>query len=429
MNLATVPRRRRGHAALGGSLDVSFPMFREVRRAVWLCQAALLTWATLGLQMRLPTPVLGGLVVIGLATEALAVWWAKRGVTQDHVLGLLLLDIALHTAVFALSGGPFNPFTSLYLVSVVLAALLLARWRRWLVFAGALGAFGALFAVERFAAQRWELPGHSETMRLHLNGMWVSFVLTGGFVVYFVQQLLEALLAREAKLTEVKRRVAQHEKMTAVTTLAAGAAHELATPLGTIAVANTEMRRALEHCEVPMSVREDAALVTTQLERCRRILDTLSARTGLASAQNLGRFGVAEWLAEALQGLPNQERIRTRQLPNIEVHGPRFALVQAMRNLVKNALEHSRSAVSVEVIDEGPTLVMVVEDDGPSPDTQLMSRWGEPFFTTKQAGGMGLGVFLARVVAEQLGGSLSFSALEGSGTKARFEVSREVRRE
>jgi two-component system, sensor histidine kinase RegB len=410
-----------------GALDVSMPWFRAVRRAVWACQLALLLWAWLGLGIRLQVVWLLALVAVGFASEVAAWWWQRTRVSEDRVLGLMLLDTALHTGVFALSGGPFNPFTALYLVNVVLAALVLSRPRQWIQLAVSLAGFAALFLVDEVAPAAWQLPNHAELMRLHLGGMWLAFVVAAGFIVSFVQRMLAALARREAQLAEVRRVSAQHEKLAALTTLAAGAAHELATPLGTIAIASAELARALDRLEAPQGLRDDVALVRAQVQRCRVILQGMSARSGELAGEAVTSFPVEAWLGDALDGLHEATRVRTVGDTALEVRGPRAALAQALRNLVKNALEASQAEVVVEVRSIAGRLRVSVADRGEGLSTPVAARLGEPFFTTKPVGtGLGLGVFLARTLAQQLGGSLTFDAEPGGGTRASLELPREL---
>jgi len=406
-----------------GPLDVSLPWFRWVRRAVWGCQLLLLLWAWLGLRIHLQVAWLLALIAVGFGSDALAWWWQRRGVSEDRLLALMLLDTALHTGVFALSGGPFNPFTALYLVNIVLAALVLSKARQWAQLLASLLGFAALFLVDKVAPATWELPNHQELMRLHLAGMWLAFVVSAGFIVSFVQRLLTALRGQERQLSEARRLSAQHEKLAALTTLAAGAAHELATPLGTIAVASHEMSRALEKLEVPPSLRDDAKLVREQVERCRAILQSMSARSGELAGEALTTFPVDTWVAEATADLRGAERVQNPGAPGLVVTGPRAALAQALRNLVKNALEASTGPVVVEAAQREGALTLWVRDRGPGLDASTASRLGEPFFTTKAVGkGMGLGVFLARTLAQQLGGALTFDSRPGEGTTAALSL-------
>jgi two-component system sensor histidine kinase RegB len=407
-----------------GALDVSLPWFRTVRRAVWTCQLALLLWAWLGLGIRLQVAWLLTLVVVGFVAELL-VW--RAAVSEDRVLGVMLLDTALHTGVFALSGGPFNPFTALYLVNVVLAALVLTRARQWVLLGATLSGFAALFLVDEVAPATWQLPNHAELMRLHLGGMWVAFLIAAGFIVSFVQRLLKGLEHRDAQLTEARRLSAQHEKLAALTTLAAGAAHELATPLGTIAIASAELARALDALEAPKDVRDDVSLVREQVQRCRVILQGMSARSGELAGEAVTTFSVENWLTEALDGVKDASRVRHVGAMDAMVRGPRLALAQGLRNLVKNALEASRDEVVIEVTVSNERLRVSVADRGEGLSAPVVARLGEPFFTTKPVGkGMGLGVFLTRTLAEQLGGSLRFESTPGQGTRAWLELPRGV---
>ncbi|MDX2015660.1 MAG: ATP-binding protein [Myxococcaceae bacterium] len=384
-------------------------------------------WAWLGLGIRLQVAWLVALVALGFLAELLAWRWQRTQVSENRILGLMVFDTLLHTGVFALSGGPFNPFTALYLVNVVLASLVLTRARQWTLVTVTLAAFAALFLVDEVAPAAWQLPNHAELMRLHLGGMWVAFVVAAGFIVSFVQRLLSALTAREAQLTEARRLAAQHEKLAALTTLAAGAAHELATPLGTLAVASAEMARALEQVEVPPGVKEDVALVREQVQRCRVILQGMSARSGELAGEAVTSFAAQAWLDDALEGLPDAPRVRIAGALSTQVRGPRLALTQALRNLVKNALEASHDDVTVEVTNDAGRLRVSVADRGAGLSAPVAARLGEPFFTTKPVGqGMGLGVFLTRTLAEQLGGSLTFESLPGRGTRASLELPREV---
>jgi two-component system sensor histidine kinase RegB len=302
----------------------------------------------------------------------------------------------------------------------VLAALVLSRARQWVVLGAQLVGFASLFLVERVAPSTWALPGHQELMRLHLAGMWIAFVVASAFIVYFVQRVIAALARQQRDLTEARRLQTQHEKLAALTTLAAGAAHELATPLGTIAIASHDMVRALAALEVPASLKADAALVREQVERCRTILQSLSMRSGALVGERLTTFAASAWVDDALSGLPHRERVVVTSLPPVQLTGPREALAQALRNLVKNALEASSTEVTLALTpDASRALTVEVTDRGEGLAPEALERIGEPFFTTKPVGrGMGLGVFLCRTLAQQLGGSVTYRSRQGEGTTA-----------
>jgi two-component system, sensor histidine kinase RegB len=399
--------------------DVNTAWLVRLRWLVWGGNVLLLLWAAAVLSVHLPVAWVAGLCALGLASN-LGLWaWQRRGGRSSArvVLGVMLTDTVLQTAYFALTGGPFNPFTALYLVNIVLGTLVLSRAQQWAqLAAGSLG-FASLFWLDEVAPRSLGLPNHQDLMRLHLGGMLVAFAVSAAFIVSFMQRVQAALKRRDLELETAR-------KLAALTTLAAGAAHELATPLGTIALASRELELALQRLQVPEACIEDARLVRAQVDRCRDILRGMSGSSGELAGEASSRFAVEAWLAEAVASLGQPGRVRVEAASG-EVQGPRRALTQALKNLVKNALEASpaRQAVVVRSSREGRALVVEVVDEGAGIAPALLARIGEPFFTTREPGqGMGLGVFLARTLASQLGGSLELDSRAGSGTTARLRL-------
>jgi len=329
----------------------------------------------------------------------------------------MLTDTVLQTAYFALTGGPFNPFTTLYLVNIVLGTLVLSRTRQWVQLAAASLGFASLFWLDDLDLGTLQLPNHQDLMRLHLGGMLVAFAVAAAFIVSFMQRVQGSLKKRDLELESAR-------KLAALTTLAAGAAHELGSPLGTIAVASRELELALGKLEVPAACVEDARLVRAQVDRCRDILRGMSASSGELAGEASTRFPVETWLGEAVASSSQPGRVRV-ETSGGEVEGPRRALTLALKNLVKNALEASDGprGVTVRSRREGGALVVEVVDAGRGIAPAVLPRIGEPFFTTRAPGqGMGLGVFLARTLASQLGGSLELESRQGEGTTARLTV-------
>ncbi|HZM49888.1 MAG TPA: sensor histidine kinase, partial [Vicinamibacteria bacterium] len=161
-------------------------------------------------------------------------------------LDTLLLSGLLHTV-----GGAYNPFSILYLVHITLAAVVLGRRWTWFLAALSVACYGLLFAANPPAA------AHAATdMRIHLQGMWVAFVVATALTAYFVVQLSSAIERRDAEIAEMRASVARHERLASVTTMAAGAAHELGTPLATIAVVSQELERTV----ASLSIAERAQL-------------------------------------------------------------------------------------------------------------------------------------------------------------------------
>ena len=201
-------------------------------------------------------------------------------------------------------------------------------------------------------------------------------------------------------------------------TLAAGAAHELSTPLGTIAVAARELERASSG-QGPASLVDDARLIRTEVDRCQFILSRLSGRAGSGIPDEAALLPPAALARRAAEGLPATQRQRLQIRVAEELLQPSAdpEAADAVSSLLKNAFDasHPESPVVLRIEPRGPMLRIEVHDQGSGMSDEVMRRAGEPFFTTKDAGrGLGLGVFLARTFAERLGGTLWFERRGGT---------------
>jgi two-component system sensor histidine kinase RegB len=387
--------------------------------------------SALVLGLALPVgPLLATIGVTVLTNLALARWLSRPApeAPPQLIASVLVLDTLLLTILLLLTGGPANPFGALYLVHVTLAAVTLgARWG-WAVMALSSACFLLLFAVhvpleglERTDASAWGL---------HLAGTWVAYVVAATVTAYFVSRIASELQRRDGALAEAQARVARTEKLASLTTLAAGAAHELGTPLGTIAVVARELERSAERLSLGPSVTEDLRLIREQVERCRLILVQMSAKAGEAMGETPGPLEIAALVAEVRTGLGAERagRLDVAVAAGLErVLAPRQALAHVLTSLARNAFDASGPGgrVSLEVVAHEEGVRFAVRDEGHGMPPEVLSRAGDPFFTTKPAGrGTGLGVFLARAFAEQLGGRLVLVSEVSKGTIASLELPR-----
>jgi two-component system sensor histidine kinase RegB len=374
-------------------------------------------------------PLLGIVVLQGVAMLCLDVWSRRATrVREETIAALMLFDAAVLTGMLLLAGGYANPFSMVYLVNVALAAVMLRRpaWA-WALAGISLLGFGFLFIFGGPGGHHVALPEmqHDQLLVLHMRGMWVALGVSAIFIVYIVQRVTRELEAREAELAAERSLAGRREKITSLATLAAGAAHELSTPLSVIAVVTRELQRSL--ADAP-DAQEDLQLIKQQLARCQDILQHMAAHAGENAGEPFVSLSLATWAETALDGLPGNERVSLRADVDLAEHwvrGPTKALSRALRSLLKNALQASPGHEPVELWFRivGGEISAEVSDRGPGIAPDVLARVGEPFFTTKVPGeGMGLGLFLTRALAEQLGGSLELESAPGKGTTARLRL-------
>lgn len=407
-------------------MDLTVAWLVRLRWGAVVAQATTVFVAAFALGVELRVGPLAAIILVTAASNlALAAWArARRPVGNAAIGAALVFDTLALTALLALSGGPSNPFSALYLVEVTIAALALGvRWAAAVVAVATIG-YALLFFV---SAQGDAMEHHhhgGSAFSTHLQAMWVAFAVTAGIIAYFVARVSGALREREAELAEAQRLAARTEKLASLTTLAAGAAHELGTPLATIAIASKELERALARTETP-ALAADARLIREEVERCSRIVQQMSGRAGEAMGEARVVTPIAE-VVEAIRARVPADRLDVAlDAAPARATLPARGLAQALGSLVKNAFDASAgdARVSLRVEGAGDTLRFVVSDNGRGIAAPDLARVGEPFFTTKAPGqGMGLGVFLASAFAERWGGKVTLESEIERGTRATLVI-------
>jgi two-component system, sensor histidine kinase RegB len=351
----------------------------------------------------------------------------ERVATSTLVVWVFVLDTACLTTLLMLSGGANNPFSLLYLVQITLSAMILTKRQTWALGCLATLCFGLLFLVYR-PIPVLEIHRHGRGADLHLIGMWVGFVIATFLVAMFSGKIAELLREHEESLLGMQEELAKKERLASLVTLAAGAAHELSTPLGTIAIVAREMERFAAEHERSAALAEDSRLIRAEVDRCREILLRMSVEGAEPAGEAAEPVAIDDLLRQAAREFQASGRVRVLPLkadPALTLTVPRRAVTQAMMALVKNALEAGAPASGVEIAAEvaGRYVRLAVRDEGHGMSEETLRHAGEPFFTTKEPGaGMGLGVFLVRTLAERLGGRLTFESVPLGGTIAALEL-------
>ncbi|HEY3592427.1 MAG TPA: ATP-binding protein, partial [Polyangiaceae bacterium] len=249
-----------------------------------------------------------------------------------------------------------------------------------------------------------------------------------GFIVYFLMRITRALARRDAELQEARQLATRQEKLASLVTLAAGTAHELATPLSTIAIVAGELDRTLSDPTKLDAARADVQLIRREVQRCRAILDGMSMRDEELAGERPEIIELASVLRAAVSDLSNGPPIRVELHPTAAgcfLEAPPKALTITLQNLLKNAQDASSPGQEVVLSAEldGGRLRLEVVDRGAGMAPETLHRIGEPFFTTKPPGhGMGLGVFVSRAMVERLGGKFSVNSAPDSGTRVVIDL-------
>lgn len=407
---------------------------RKLRWGAVFGQVLAVTVAWAGLGLELPYPLLLGFVVftaLGNLALGFVPVHADRGFWLPAVL---FADVLVLTAFLAYSGGAANPFTVFFLVHVALSSVLLDARLTWaLVLLTVLG-FGSLFLMPGEPAMMMHHHQHEEQpWSAHLVGMWVAYALAASFVAYFVGKVSRAIRDRDQKLAAIAKLAMQNQRLAALSSFSASAAHELGSPLATIGLAAKELRLGLDADKSRVELTADAELVCYEVARCRQILAGLSSRAGETVGEMPAPTTASALVSELEQLLPARSAERVsfefsdEASSRAPIVAPLHTLTQLLHNLVKNALEAQEETGNperVEVrISVAERLKIHVLDRGRGVPDELRDRLGEPFVTSKsERGGLGLGVYLVSCYAERTRGSLSFRKRSGGGSEVELDL-------
>ncbi|QYA01819.1 ActS/PrrB/RegB family redox-sensitive histidine kinase [Rhizobium sp. B21/90] len=337
---------------------------------------------------------------------------------------LLGLDLLQLCGLLFITGGLANPFSILVCVPVIISfASQPIRYSMTLILA-------AMVAITSLAFSPFPLPWYAggivsinEVMQL---GVWCSIASTMAFAAFYAyrvsmeaSQLADALAATELVLQREKH-------LSQLDGLAAAAAHELGTPLATISIVSKEMERELGHDE---RYREDVALLRSQSERCRDILRRITTLSAENEA-HMRYLTLSSMMEEILA--PHREfgikltLVEETPRAGEPVLNRNAGIMYGLGNLVENAVDYAREMVTVTVAFDAETLAITIEDDGVGYAPDILTRIGEPYVTTRQrddaAGGLGLGLFIAKTLLERSGATLTFGNREAETSGARIRI-------
>ncbi len=335
-------------------------------------------------------------------------WRTGRGVRNVELFLALLVDVAVLTVQLYLSGGTSNPFVFLYLLQIAVGAMLLRGFYIWTIVLITALCFFVL------SIHHINLPIAHDPIRglasPYVIGLLVCFVLNAILIVVFITRIARTLRLRDARLAAARQRATEEEHVVRMGLLASGAAHELGTPLSTMAVILGDWKRDPLIAK-DETLREEIAEMQIQVQRCKTIVSGILMSAGEARGEASAETTVCEFL-DSLAA----EWKRTRSVDTF-VYDNQFGedrpmvsdatLEQMVFNVLDNARDASPRWVALIAERTDTALVITVCDDGPGFRKDILAQFGKPYQSSKGRPGGGLGIFLALNVARTLGGSVT----------------------
>lgn len=413
---------------------------RTLSNLRWLAiggQSAALFVVRFGLNYHLPLIPCGVAVALSAALNLLLAlrYPATHRLTNREATAQLAFDVFQLGALLYLTGGIENPFALMFLAPVVIAAATLNLGNTLLL------ACMAFAAVSVIAVYHAPLPwAANESLRLpalYQGGIWASLVIGIGFTSIYAWRIASEAARMQAGLAATQLALSHEHRLASLGALATAAAHELGTPLGTIAVVARELERSLP----PSSpVAEDMRLLRAEAERCRGILTRLARpeESLLGAAERLPLGALLDEIVAEYQG--GEVEIHIELSPGKSgATEPKVwrvpELLHGLGNLVANAADFARKDVYVRAAWDVSMLELAVEDDGPGFAPEILERIGEPYVTSRPGSyalgdtelspsdaftgqqGMGLGFFIAKTLLEQTGGTVKAENIDHAGAR------------
>jgi two-component system sensor histidine kinase RegB len=374
-----------------------------------------------GLSLR-PLPLLAISGLLGLIN----LWTWKRvrsgAYIRDHEFLLqLTVDVFAIAGLLYFTGGASNPFAWFFLIPLIIAATVLPAIATWLM--------AALTTLCYTLLMFFFLPlnggdhlRHNDNFAQHVFGMWFGFVLSAALISWFVTGMARTLRERDIALAEAREQALRDEQLVALGTLATGAAHELGTPLATMAVITGELQRmALEE-----SVTRKLGILREQLGRCKRALSVISASAGEVRAESGSLVPVQNFLGQVVDEWRRQ-RVNAAIVTDFRPGSAaariinEYTLHQSLINLLNNAADVSSQSVTLKASWDRRELRIDILDNGPGLHPGVASRI-EQHKTTDKEYGMGLGLFLTHATVQRLGGEIALFDRESGGTCTRITL-------
>jgi two-component system sensor histidine kinase RegB len=430
--------------------SITFVWLLHLRWGAIFSQLVLIYMVGFYLKIDIPIVLVSSIISFEIISNLTFFYLKKKHLdVKEWLFGaIMFIDVVLLTILLLQTGGAMNPFTFLYLLHVVIGAILMRPVLAWILGIFTILCYSFLFLPPEHlnflsgTAFKQEAIGPicidvatiadetDNNMKIHLKGMLVAFAITTIFIVFFIGRIRRALDDYYETVEHLKGEMVKNEKLAALATLAAGAAHEFSTPLSTIAVAAGEMLHFCNKHDVDDELVDDVFLIKDQVAVCKEILDQLSSDSGAARGDQLTKFSTIDLVEDIKEFMPNSAKLEVKvgeKAHDLQLTAPYLTIFKAIKGLIKNGCDASPleqdQLISLNISTDEKHLVIAIKDQGTGMDAETQLRAVEPFFTTKAPGeGMGLGLFLAQSIAERFGGDLTIESVINKGTNIRMRL-------
>lgn len=405
-----------------------------VLRNLMICGEALVIWISLyGLDIPLrEVPLWGIVTLLGVLN-----WWtwlrlsSPEPIAELELFVQLSFDVLAITAILYFTGGATNPLAWFFLLPLIIAATILPQEYTWYMVIFTSGCYTLLMGfyqplpdmqpmvLQGDASHMMHVMMEDHDLELHVFGMWFGFVFSAVLVAYFVVEMANTLRERERRLAEAREQSLRSERVVALGTLAAGAAHEIGTPLGTMAILIHEIEAECD-CARNEDLLEKMKILREQVARCKKALSVMSATAGEIRAEAGHVMPLEAYIDETVDSWRRQRR--KAQL-DYKKSGPQPApsvlaeltLTHALINILNNAAEVSPEGIELHVRWDQERAYFRILDHGPGIAPTVSERLGKAPVSTKEQG-LGVGLFLAFATIERLGGRIEMAPRPEGGT-------------
>jgi two-component system sensor histidine kinase RegB len=339
-------------------------------------------------------------------------------VSEAEFFANLLLDVLFLTLVLYFTGGSTNPVVSYYLIPLIISAAVLRPAHTWFIAFLSIAFYTLLLFYYRPLAL-FTMSGHGAMTSAHFLGMWINFGFSALLISWFVVRMAATLKEQSRAIARSRETGLRHEQIISAASIAAGTAHEMRTPLATMAVTVDDI--SYEHPEL----KQEMAILEEQIERCDSVLRELVSTNSDESQMKVTRFGVFWYELLDKWSLARPEiKLTTSISDRVSPAEIRYdqSLQHALMSLLNNAADASPEHVAMRADLSDGSILITIEDRGPGIPVEIADSLGKKYISRKQ-GGLGLGVLLSQSSIERLGGNVTMQEAAGKGTRLEIRMS------